>query len=116
MKTSALGLAALLVVGGLSVPAFAASEDSSFDSDFLVTQLNQKGIAATDVYENTDNVIRAVVKQADGSSTFEYFYKDTLTPVKASVGGNTRVLSKLDTGARKAPANEGSLLVDNFFD
>jgi hypothetical protein len=116
MKTSALGLAALLLVGGLSVPAFAASEDSSFDDDFLVTQLQQKGINATDVYENTDNVIRAVVQQADGSSTFEYFYKDTLTPVKKSVEGNTRVLSRVDTGVRAAPANEGSLLVDNFFD
>ena len=116
MKTSALGLAALLVVGGLSVPAFAASEDSSFDSDFLVTQLQHKGINATDVYENTDNVIRAVVKQADGSSTFEYFYQDTLTPVKASSQGNTRVLSKLDTGVKKAPVYNESLLVDNFFD
>lgn len=116
MKTSALGLAALLVVGGLSVPAFAASEDSSFDSDFLVTQLQHKGINATDVYENADNVIRAVVQQADGTSTFQYFYQDTLTPVKAAVPGQTRVLSKVDTGAKKAPANEGSLLVDNFFD
>jgi hypothetical protein len=116
MKTSALGLAALLVVGGLSVPAFAASDDSSFDSDFLVTQLNHKGIAATEVYENTDNVIRAVVKQADGSSKFEYFYQDTLTPVNASAGGNTRVLSKVDTGAKTAPAYNESLLVDNFFD
>ena len=116
MKTSALGLAALLVVGGLSVPAFAASEDSSFDSDFLLTQLNQKGIPATDVYENTDNVIRAVVKQADGSSTFQYFYKDTLTPVKGTAQGNTRVLSKVDTGAKNAPNYNESLLVDNFFD
>ena len=116
MKTSALGLAAVLLVGGLSVPAFAASDDSSFDSDFLVTQLQHKGINATDVYENADGVIRAVVKQADGSSTFQYFYKDTLTPVKASVQGNTRVLSKLDTGAKAAPASTDSLLVDNFFD
>lgn len=116
MKTSALGLAALLLVGGLSVPAFAASDDSSFDSDFLVTQLQQKGINAVEVYENTDNVIRAEVKLADGSTQFQYFYEDTLTPVKKSVQGNTRVLSKLDTGARSAPASTDSLLVDNFFD
>ena len=116
MKTSALGLAALLVVGGLSVPAFAASEDSSFDSDYLVTQLQHKGINAVDVYENSDNVIRAEVKLADGSTTFQYFYEDTLAPVKASVQGNTRVLSKLDTGVKAAPVDNNSLLVDNFFD
>lgn len=116
MKTSALGLAAVLLVGGLSVPAFAASDDSSFDSDFLVTQLQQKGINAVDVYENSDNVIRAEVKLADGSTTFQYFYEDTLTPVNAPAQGNTRVLSKLDTGVKAAPASSDSLLVDNFFD
>jgi len=116
MKTSALGLAALLLVGGLSVPAFAASEDSSFDSDFLVTQLQHKGINATDVYEHADGVIRAVVKQADGSSIFQYFYKDTLKPVQSSAQGNTRVLSKIDTGVKKAPVYDKSLLVDDFFD
>ena len=116
MKTSALGLAALLLVGGLSVPAFAASDDSGFDSDYLVTQLQQRGINAVDVYENSDNVIRAEVKLADGSTQFQYFYEDTLAPVKASVQGNTRVLSKLDTGTTSAPASGNSLLVDNFFD
>lgn len=114
MKTSALGLAVLLVAGSLSIPAFAAS--SSFDSDFLVTQLQQRGINAVEVYENSDNVIRAEVKLADGATAFQYFYKDTLAPVKTSVQGNTRVLSKLDTGARSAPASNNSLLVDNFFD
>lgn len=116
MKTSALGLAALLLVGGLSVPAFAASDDSSFDGDYLVTQLQQRGINAVDVFENSDNVIRAEVKLADGSTTFQYFYQDTLAPVKASGQGNTRVLSKLDTGVNAAPASGDSLLVDNFFD
>ena len=112
MKTSALGLAALLVVGGLSVPAFAASDDASFDSDFLVTQLQQRGINAVDVYENSDNVIRAEVKLADGSTTFQYFYQDTLAPVKASVQGNTRVLSKLDTGVRAPVVDNNSLTYD----
>ena len=116
MKTSALGLAALLVVGGLSVPAFAASEDNGFDSDYLVTQLQHKGINAVDVFENSDNVIRAEVKLADGSTQFQYFYEDTLAPVKAPAQGNTRVLSKLDTGVNAAPASGDSLLVDNFFD
>ena len=112
MKTSSLGLAALLLVGGLSVPAFAASEDSSFDNDFLTTQLQQKGINAVDVYENGNNVIRAEVKLADGSTVFQYFYEDTLTPVKASGGADTRVLSRVDTGVRHAPASTNSLLDD----
>jgi hypothetical protein len=81
-----------------------------------VTQLQQRGINAVDVFENSENVIRAEVKLADGSTQFQYFYEDTLAPVKASVQGNTRVLSKLDTGVKAAPVNEGSLLVDNFFD
>ena len=111
MKTSALGLAALLLVGGLSVPAFAASDDASFDSDFLVTQLQQKGINAINVYENSDNVIRAEVKLADGSTAYQLFYEDTLTPVKAAGQSNSRVLSRLDTGA-SAPVDNNSLLYD----
>lgn len=114
MKTSALGLAAILLVGGMSVPAFAV-DSPSFDSDYLLTQLQHKGINAVGVFENSDNVIRAEVKQADGSTVFQYFYKDTLSPVKTSQG-NTRVMSKLDTGSKTAPASTNSLLVDNFFD
>jgi len=112
MKTSALGLAAVLLVGGLSVPAFAASDDSSFDSDFLVTQLQQKGINAVNVYENSDNVIRAEVKLADGSTSYLLFYEDTLAPVKASAQGNTRVLSKLDVGGNRTPVDNNSLTYD----
>lgn len=112
MKTSTLGLAALLLVGGLSVPAFAASDDSSFDSDYLVTQLQQKGVDAVDVFENSDNVIRAEVKLADGSTTFQYFYQDTLTPVNAAAQSNTRVLSRLDTGVRAPAIDNNSLTYD----
>jgi len=113
MKTSSLGLAALLVVGGLSVPAFAS--DSSFDDDFIVTQLQQRGVAAIAAYENSDNVIRAEVKLADGKTAFQYFYEDTLQPVKAP-GSQTRVMTQVDSGARTAPVSKDSLLVDNFFD
>lgn len=111
MKTSSLGLAALLLVGGLSVPAFAA-EDSDFDSDFLVTQLQQKGINAIDVFENTDNIIRAEVKLADGSTVFQYYYEDTLAPVKGPAQGNARVLSRVDTGVTRLPFDNHSLLYD----
>lgn len=116
MKTSALALSALLLAGGLSVPAFAASYNSTFDSDFLVKQLQDRGVNAVDAFEKTDNVIRVEVKLADGSSQWQYFYQDTLTPVKSGAQTSTRVLSKVDTGARKAPVENNSLLVDNFFD
>lgn len=115
MKTSALALAALLVAGGLSVPAFAA-DDSSFDADWYVTQLQQRGINAVGAYEKADNVIRVDVKLADGSSQFQYFYADTLTPVKAAAQPTTRVLSKVDTGVKTAPTSTESLLEDHFFD
>lgn len=107
MKTSALGLAALLVAGGLSAPAFA---DSSFDDAYYLTQLQQRGINATAVYEGANDTIRADVKLADGSTQFQYFYQDTLAPVKASSGADTRVLSKVDTGVRVAPVVTDSLL------
>jgi hypothetical protein len=114
MKTSALALAALLVAGGLSVPAFAA-DDSSFDSDYYVTQLQQRGINAVDAFEKSDNIIRADVKLADGSTQFQYFYEDTLAPVKPAQP-TTRVLSKVDTGVKTAPVSGDSLLEDHFFD
>jgi len=115
MKTSALALAALLVAGGLSVPAF-ASDESSFDGDWYVTQLQQRGVNAVGAYEKSDNVIRVDVKLADGSTQFQYFYEDTLAPVQPAGQPTTRVLSKLDTGVKKAPVSTESLLEDHFFD
>jgi len=53
---------------------------------------------------------------ADGSTQFQYFYEDTLSPVKAPGQATTRVLSKLDTGVKTAPASSDSLLEDHFFD
>ena len=114
MKTSALGLAALLIAGGLSVPAFAA--DSSFDDDFYLTQLQQRGINATAVYEGANETLRADVQLADGSTQFQYFYQDTLAPVKAVAQGNTRVLSKVDTGVNAAPVIADSLVYSGDHD
>jgi len=109
MKTS-IGLAAVLLAGAVSLPAFAMSD---FDEDFLISQLKDRGITATDVYENADNVIRADVKLADGTTEFQYFYEDTLQPVKAP-GSETRVLSKVDTGVVRdvATPSTHSLLYD----
>lgn len=113
MKTSALGLAALLVAGGLSVPAFA---ESNFDDAYYLTQLQQRGVNATAVYEGANETLRADVQLADGSTQFQYFYQDTLAPVKAATGSNTRVLSKLDTGVKAAPVVTDSLLYSGDHD
>lgn len=112
MKAS-LAVAALLLAGAVSAPALA--NDSSFDNDWYVTQLQHKGVDAVAVYEGAPGEIRAVVQTADGKTTFQYFDQDTLAPISANTGTNTRVLTKLDTGA-KAPVQAKSLLVDDFFD
>jgi hypothetical protein len=108
-KTTSFGLAAILLAGVFAVPAIAASD---FDDDFLVKQLQQRGVNATDVYEHGDNVIRADVKQADGSTIFQYFYEDTLQQVKPA--SETRVLTQVDRGVvRSAPTpSTESLLYD----
>lgn len=114
MKKS-LALAALLVAGVVSAPVF-ASEPSSFDGDWYVTQLHKKGIDAVAVYEGAPGEIRAVVQTADGQ-VFQYFNDETLAPIVSGTGTNTRVLTKLDVGTRaKAPQSTESLLEDHFFD
>lgn len=113
MKTS-LALAALLLAGAVSAPVL-ASDDSNFDNDWYVTQLQQKGIDAVAAYEGAPGEIRAVVQTANGQ-IFQYFDEDTLAPIGGNSGNNTRVLTKLDVGTKAAPEQQQSLLVDNFFD
>ncbi len=114
MKTS-IALAALLLAGAVSAPVLAS--DSSFDNDWYVTQLQHKGVNAIEAYEGAPGEIRAVVQTADGKQIFQYFNDETLAPVGANTGTNTRVMTKLDTGARdKAPQTTHSLLEDHFFD
>jgi hypothetical protein len=88
MKTSAIALAAV-IVAGLVAPSFAASNgystDSDFDADFILTQLQQKGVDATAVFPNGSDRVRAVVQQADGSQVFQYFDEDTLAPVGSTL-------------------------------
>jgi hypothetical protein len=120
MKTSSLALAAVLLAGVFSAPVL-ASDDSSFNGDWYVTQLQQKGINATAVYEGQPGEIRAVVSTGNGS-TFAYFDEDTLAPIGnngAAAAPQTRVLTKLDVGTKAhAPAGNNQSLSndDTFFD
>lgn len=116
MKTSSFAIAAV-VLAGLAAPlaSTAALASDSFDRDYVLGQLLQKGVNATDVFEGWNGQVRAVVQLADGSSQFQYFYEDTLQPVNASKP-NTRVLTKLDVGTKAPAATTESLLEDHFFD
>lgn len=114
MKTS-LALAALLLAGAVSAPVLAS--DSSFDNDWYVTQLQQKGVNAIAAYEGAPGEVRAVVQTADGKQIFQYFNDETLAPIGANTGTNSRVMTKLDTGAKaQGPQNNESLLENHFFD
>lgn len=112
MKTS-LALATLLLAGAVSAPVLASD---SFDGDWYVSQLQHKGIDAVAAYEGAPGEVRAVVQTADGKQIFQYFDDETLAPIGANTGSNTRVLTKLDVGAKSAPVTQGSLLEDHFFD
>jgi hypothetical protein len=98
MKTSAIALAAV-IVAGLVAPSFAASNnystDSSFDADYILTQLQQKGVNASAVFPNGSDRVRAVVTLADGTDIFQYFDEETLRPV--TTGVSNAVLTSLDT-------------------
>jgi hypothetical protein len=116
MKTSLPVVAALVAVVGLSTPVLAESLAGSESSDDFNAQqvlqvLRDRGVEATDVQE-WGAKIRATVTLADGSSTFQYFDADTLRPV-GEAAANTRVLSRLDTGAKPvAPSNNSLTYVD----
>ena len=118
MRKFTLTTAAVLVaVAGFSAPALAGSlaSDSdaelSFDRDLVLLQLQERGIDATEV-SDWGQLIKATVTLADGSSAFRYFELDTLRPVTpgGATGGNTRVLSEIDTGVARPVAPVGSLV------
>ena len=101
MKTSSLALAAVLLAGVFSAPVL-ASDEPSFDNDWYVTQLQQKGIDAVAAYEGAPGEVRAVVQTANGQ-VFQYFDDETLAPIGnngAAPAQHTRVLTKLDVGTK----------------
>lgn len=110
-KTSSLALvaAALVAVAGFSAPVLAESgDDTDFNRDVVLSQLQGRGVDASQV-EQWGNKIKATVRLADGSTTFQYFDIDTLQPVGGGNAGNSRVLSELDVGAQPAKPSIHSL-------
>lgn len=116
MKSSHNILAAFVAVVGLASPVLAGSltgetgsdpTTASFNEQIVLSTLRARGIDASNLSE-WNGKIRATVREADGSTSFQYFDVDTLRPVSASGnGGNTRVLSRTDVGYdRVAPSLE----------
>lgn len=98
-KTSSLSLLAvmLVAVAGISAPAYAEENGNpGFDEEGAISKLHYQGIEASDL-QVWNGKVRATVKQADGTSTFQYFDVDTMKPIVAT-GNNARVLSELDVG------------------
>jgi hypothetical protein len=112
-KTSLSLVAALVAVAGLATPVLAQSisgSDSSddFNEELVLQQLRDRGVPATEVQE-WGNKVQATITLADGSSSFAYFDADTLRPLDDVAGGNTRVLSRLDVGAKPIAQDNTSL-------
>ena len=112
-KTSLTVMAALVAVAGLASPVLAQSISSSSEGDFnsqiVLQQLRDRGVPATDVQE-WGGKLQATITLADGSSSFAYFDADTLRPLDDVARGNTRVLSRLDVGARPVAPNSNTSL------
>jgi len=88
-KTSALTLAALVVAGALATPVLATDHSPLFDSSYYITQLRYDGVNAVAVEDAANGALRATVKLADGTETFQYFDKDSFQPV--NIGADTRI-------------------------
>lgn len=79
-RTLGVGMAAVMSLTGLSAALQAAELKSQFDKDRVISALHEKGIEADSV-ETWSNLIRAFVRQPDGSLTMQFFQPDTLKPV-----------------------------------
>jgi len=83
-KFAALALTAVVALGSVATPVFAAPTNGSpnFDSDFYITQLRYDGVNAIAADEVTPSVFRATVIAADGHTVFEFFDRDSLQLIK----------------------------------
>jgi hypothetical protein len=76
IKNSILALVATAAIAGAAMPAMAAG----FDDDYVLYQLQSKGIAAQSV-EEWGSKVRAFVSIDDGRTVMQLFDADTLAPV-----------------------------------
>ena len=122
IKTSIATLATLIAVAGLAAPALASSvlsdnsDPKNFNEDIVLRQLEDRGLNVIGLYDWRDN-IRADVQLADGSSQFLYFEAGSLKPIDPTgSGSNTRVLTKVDTGAITRPVVSTHSLISDYDD
>ena len=83
-KFAALALTAMLALGSVASPVFAAPTNGSpkFDGDFYISQLRYDGVNAIAADQVTESVFRATVIAADGHQVFEFFDRDSLRQIK----------------------------------
>lgn len=87
-KLTTLSLVTVALLG-VAAPAFAMPEPvsthSSFDDDYFVAALKDRGVNAVAAYQAGKDTVRVVVVNKDGSQSFAYFDEDSLAPVAGGV-------------------------------
>lgn len=94
---------ALALSAGVAAPALASDSFDSFDPSYQLQRLQDAGINAVDVAEDTSSTMRVTVRLDDGSQVFQFYNQDNLQQIGQAGGDANRVLSKLDV-QRSAPA------------
>jgi hypothetical protein len=111
-KTSSLTLVAVAFASALTLAVPAIADDdagTSFNDDLVKQSLAERGFDVIDLAE-APGKIRATVRLADGSTTFQYFDINSLQPLDAAgSSGNSRVLTELDVGNRASVNGLNSL-------
>lgn len=82
IKNRVIALVATAALAGVALPAMAApaTHTSDFDSDYVLYELQSKGVNATAV-EQWGSYVRAFVVNADGTQGMQLYTPDTLAPV-----------------------------------
>ena len=82
-KLSALALTAVVALGAIASPALANSTNTKvFDDGAYIQQLRYDGVNAIAADVVTNSVIRATVLAPDGRTSYQFFDKDSLQPIK----------------------------------
>lgn len=93
-KLTALSLVTVALLG-VAAPAFAtpypvnttnpAADRASFDDDYIVAALKDRGVNAVAAYAAGKDTVRVVVVNKDGTQSFAYFDQDSLTQITTGV-------------------------------